>query len=304
MVEIRPVITDAEMHRCLSVLAEVEPSQRVPSVQDMRHRERQGRTLLLASLGETDVASGVVDRSSQAGRSFVMARVRPSFRRQGIGTAVLRELLTLAETLGLPVVGSMADDRGSVAFGESFGFAEVDRQVEQLRKIGDEPWPTPPPGVDIVSVAQRPELWRPAYDEVALQGYADMALEREVHVSAAEWMHSEMNNPEATFVALSGTQIIGVASLLTAEDESARAEHGLTAVRREWRGKGVASALKRQCLAWAAANGLTEVYTWTQKNNAEMRRLNEHLGFRYGLVSVSLEAPMPLRLPQPAQQAG
>jgi mycothiol synthase len=226
--------------------------------------------------------------------------VLPAFPRQGIGTAVLGELLKLAEKLELPLVRSMADDPGSVEFGVRFGFAEVDRQVEQLRAIGEEPQPTPPAEVSIVSIAQQPDLWRPAYDAVGVQGFADMALTSEVQITAEEWVNGEMNNPESTFVALSGTQIIGVACLLTEEDNPHRAEHGLTAVRREWRGKGVASALKRQCLAWAAANGLTEVYTWTRRNNADMRRLNEHLGFRYGLVSVSLEAPMPPR-PNPPQ---
>jgi GNAT superfamily N-acetyltransferase len=83
--------------------------------------------------------------------------------------------------------------------------------------------------------------------------------------------------------------------LLTEEDKSQRAEHGLTAEPPEWRGKGVASALKTHSLAWAAANGLAEDSPWTQRHKADMRRHNEHLGFRYGLVSVSLEAPMPLR---------
>ncbi|GIH10998.1 hypothetical protein Rhe02_90650 [Rhizocola hellebori] len=293
MVDVRQVETDEQMQRYLDVYAEVEPTQRVPTVAEMRAKERPGRATLVAYRSGDLVASGFVDRSGQVGRAFIMPRVRPAFRRRGIGTAVLRELLNLAEKLDLPVVRSMADDPGSVEFGLRFGFTEVDRQVEQLRAIGEEPPPTPPAGVTIVSIAQQPELWRPAYDAVGVQGFADLALTNEVKVTAEEWMTGEMNNPASTFVALSGTQIIGVASLLTEQDKPHRAEHGLTAVRREWRGKGVAAALKRQCLAWAADNGLTEVYTWTQRNNAEMRRLNEHLGYRYGLVSVSLEAPMP-----------
>jgi GNAT superfamily N-acetyltransferase len=300
MVDVRPVETDEQMQRYLDVLAEVEPTQRALTVAEMRAKERPGRTPLLVYRGEDPVASGFVDRSGLAGRAFVMPRVRPAFRRQGIGTVVLGELLALAEKLERPVVRSMADDPGSVEFGLRFGFTEVDRQVEQLRSIGQEPPPTPPAGVSIVSIAQQPDLWRPAYDAVGVQGFADLALTQELKITAEEWMAGEMNNPSSTFVALHGTQIIGVAGLLTDQENPHRAEHGLTAVRREWRGKGVASALKRQCLAWAAANGLTEVYTWTQRNNADMRRLNEHLGFRYGLVSVSLEAPMP-PLAHPAQ---
>ncbi len=56
----------------------------------------------------------------------------------------------------------------------------------------------------------------------------------------------------------------------------------------------MASTLKRLTLNWAAEHGLTEVYTWTQQGNDDMRRLNEQLGFRYGLVSIRVEAPLPL----------
>ena len=47
-------------------------------------------------------------------------------------------------------------------------------------------------------------------------------------------------------------------------------------------------------LWWAAEHGIREVYTWTQKGNENMRRLNEHLGFRYGLVAINMTAPLPL----------
>ena len=45
----------------------------------------------------------------------------------------------------------------------------------------------------------------------------------------------------------------------------------------------------RVTLHWAAQNGLTEVYTWTQRGNADMRRLNEHLGFVTRTESIRYE---------------
>ncbi len=65
-------------------------------------------------------------------------------------------------------------------------------------------------------------------------------------------------------------------------------------MRRDWRGRGVASALKRRTLAWAAANGIREVYTWTQRGNADMRRLNEHLGYVTRTESITVRAALPL----------
>lgn len=301
MVNLRLAESDADVEKYRMVLGEVEPGQRVPTVAEMRARERPGRALILAEVDGEPVGSGFVDRSDQAGRSFMIARVRPAFRRRGYGTTILQMCATLAESLGFPTVGTSADDPGSAVFAQRFGFVEVDRQVEQLRAIADEPYPLPPEGVRFVSVAERPELWREAYFQVALEAFEDFAIARQVQISLEHWENAEINEPAATFLALHGDDIIGVGSLMTDEDDPRRAEHGLTAVRRAWRGRGVASALKRQTLAWAAENGLTEVYTWTQKNNADMRRLNEHLGYRYGLVSISLEAPLPLpAAPAPA----
>ena len=98
------------------------------------------------------------------------------------------------------------------------------------------------------------------------------------------------------FLAIAGDDVIGVAGLLLDTDRPERAEVAYTAVRREWRGKAVASTLKRTSMAWAAEHGITEVYTWTQQGNENMRRLNEHLGFSYGAVSINLRAPLPLKL--------
>jgi GNAT superfamily N-acetyltransferase len=65
------------------------------------------------------------------------------------------------------------------------------------------------------------------------------------------------------FVAIADGEVIGCAGLLPDPDQPGRAEHALIAVRRDWRRRGVATALKRTTLAWAAAKGFTEVCTWT-----------------------------------------
>ena len=74
-----------------------------------------------------------------------------------------------------------------------------------------------------------------------------------------------------------------------------RAENALTAVRRAWRGRGVAAHLKRRTLHWAASNNaLDVVYTWTQAGNAPMLRLNEHLGYVTTRNSITVSRALPL----------
>jgi mycothiol synthase len=77
-------------------------------------------------------------------------------------------------------------------------------------------------------------------------------------------------------------------------DRPERGENALTAVRRAWRGRGIASHLKRLTLQWAAAQGLREIYTWTQAGNIRMLRLNEHLGYINGQVNITVSRSLPL----------
>jgi hypothetical protein len=61
-----------------------------------------------------------------------------------------------------------------------------------------------------------------------------------------------------------------------------------------WRQVHLAARLKRLTLHWAASNGVTEVYTWTQRGNEQMRRLNERLGYAYGQQSITVRRALPL----------
>ena len=72
-----------------------------------------------------------------------------------------------------------------------------------------------------------------------------------------------------------------------------RAENGLTVVDRRWRGRGLATALKRRQLAWAAANGIREIVTWTQEGNEAMQRVNVRLGYTARSVSRTMRRDLP-----------
>jgi mycothiol synthase len=174
----------------------------------------------------------------------------------------------------------------------------VDRQVEQVRIIGEEPAAAPPDAIEIIPVSQRPELWAVAYDTLAVEALKDLALTTPIEVTKQQWIQDWISAPECTFLALDRGEIVGCAGLMPDQDRPDRAENAFTAVRRDWRGRGVASALKRTTLVWAAAHGIAEVYTWTQRGNADMRRLNEHLGYVTRTESISVRAPLPLPLPE------
>ncbi|GIF70643.1 GNAT family N-acetyltransferase [Asanoa siamensis] len=291
MLTVRRARTDADFALVRQVRMAVMPYERAPSVAEMRASLSRDSLVLLVERGGELIGSGAADRSSITGAATVSPRVLPGFRRQGIGSRVLAHLWAHAATLGVARVLGHADDEGSKAFAERHGFAEVDRQVEQVREIGDEKLPPPRADVDVVTVAQRPELWDVAYDELASQAFEDMALIAPMHATLAEWRTTWIGDPAAMFLALDATGgggPVALAGLIADHDNPHRAENALTVVRRDWRGRGVAAHLKRVALAHAAATGLTEVYTWTQRGNADMRALNTHLGYATRLQSFTM----------------
>jgi len=108
-----------------------------------------------------------------------------------------------------------------------------------------------------------------------------------------DWLRDEATYPDGSFVALAGGRIVGFSRLLR-HDNPGVAEDGLTVVARAWRRRGLARALKERELAWAAANGIREVVTWTQRGNEGMRTVNERLGYDYRAVSLKMLRSLPL----------
>jgi GNAT superfamily N-acetyltransferase len=299
MVTVREAETATDLEAWRQVRLAVLPNERCPSVAEIRRSATRESAYLLAELDGVVVGAASCGRSDMAGRASLSVRVLPEARRRGVGTALLLPLAERVRALGYDEVGASVDEPESLPFAERFGFREVDRQVEQVHVVGDEPEPVIPEGVEIVAVADRPELWRVAYYQLAPEAFEDFALDTPLDVSLEQWERDWLAWPEGMFLALADGEVIGCAGLEPDADTPGRAENALTAVRRDWRGRGVASALKRTALRFAAANGLREVYTWTQRGNEDMRRLNDHLGYVTRSESITVRAPLPLEEPRP-----
>jgi mycothiol synthase len=294
VITVRPAESDADLEAWRRVRIAVVPNERAQTVKEMREALTPTQLYVLAELEGRVAGAGVAGRSDLAGQGFLSPRVLPEARRRGVGTALLRELAVHIQRLGFDRAGALTDDTESLAFAERFGFREVDRDVEQVRTVGDEPWPEPPPGIEVSSLAERPELFERAYGELALEAFRDFALDRPLEISLEDWKREWHVWPQASFVALADGELVGMAGLIRDDDRPERAENSLSAVRRDWRRRGVASLLKRTVLAWAAANGLQEVYTWTQNGNAAMRFVNERLGYETRSVAIRVRGRLPL----------
>jgi GNAT superfamily N-acetyltransferase len=280
MIELRVVSTPADLEAWVGVKNTVVPNEPV-TVEQLVATDEPGRLLLLAELDGSLAGSGIAAPSSFGNRAFLAARVLPDRRRCGVGSALVDALAEHGRELGRSGVNAFVDaaDEGSIAFAARLGLREVDYQLEQARIVGTEPVPELPEGIAVDSLAGRREELLEAAWPVAQQGYEELPLPGEVAYSLAIWLRDEATYPGGSFVAYDGCELVGYAGLIERAEGPATAEHGLTVVRRDQRGRGIARALKRSQLHWASTHGVNRLVTWTQKGNEAMQALNASLGY-------------------------
>lgn len=289
--DISPCVTDEDYEAWRQVRIAVLPYERTQSLADLRAGDSPDRLLLLARADGAVVGSGIAQRSESAGSGMAVARVLPEHRRRGVGTALLERLTAHVVDLGLPMLRSGADDEGSLAFAQRFGFTEVNREVEQTFRIQGPVDPPPAPaGIEVVRAQERPGLWEAAYQGFGREALAGFAVDTPLDVTPERWSREWLGDP--MFLALHDGAVVGCAGLGLDPDQPTRAENALTAVRGDWRGRGVAVHLKQLTLAWAAGHGIAEVYTWTQDGNAAMRALNTRLGYATTRTGIQLARPL------------
>lgn len=286
---------EPELESWRSIRMAVVPNERCPSAAELLRTASPEKLFLLAALDGRIVGCGVADRSEAGGLGMVAPRVLPDARRQGVGTALLLALAEHVASLGFPAVRATVEDDASLAFAHRFGFAEIGREVEQVRAVAAyEPRPEPIPGVELVSLGERPDLSARTYHELAAEALRDIPVEPRLEITAEDWEREWTSWPEGTFVALADGEIVGYAGVDRDEDVPWRAGHSATIVRSDWRRRGLASALKQETIAFAASRGVRELYTWTQDVNAGMRRVNERLGYVPRGFGIFLRADLPL----------
>lgn len=259
----------------------------------IEYARRAHWSLLLVEVDGEVAATGIGGLSHLPDRCFLVPHVLPDHRGRGIGTMLVHALAAHGRTLGTQLGSCAVDgsDEKSLAFARKFGFNEILRELQQVRELSNERAPTIPAGVVFVSIAERPELLEAAHP-LGSQGYVDMPTPERVAAPLENWLHDEATHPGGSFVAIAGDELVGYAGLV--EHAHARtAEHGLTVVRKDWRRRGLASALKQAQAHWASANGFQTLVTWTQSGNEAMQSLNEALGYRRAATTVRMWGVLP-----------
>jgi mycothiol synthase len=277
----------------------IVPREPVTAAEVVENRVRRRDDHRFLARADWQIAGiGMSFPSDLAGRTFVRVGVLEGFRRQGIGTQLLGHAVEVAQLHGSELVSSAVEegDQAGEAFAAAFGFVERLREVEVIRHLaGDEPEPEPV-GFEIVPVSSRPGLVEGAY-ALARVALPEMPLPVPYEAPPFEqWADEDAIGPRViaggTLVAVEDGRVVGFAGLLARGADPHLAEHGLTAVVPDRRARGIATALKRAQIAWAARNGYRRLITWTQDRNAPMQRVNAKLGYEPQPAWIRVEAPL------------
>jgi GNAT superfamily N-acetyltransferase len=301
MTEIRE-IHEAELERWVATTrAVLDEADTAEGYVDWKRQARETVWLLATDDGrDVGTAIGVGGWHSPEGVARGEIRVVADARGRSVGSDLLSELSAWAIGLGYSeLMGPVKEtDDVSLAWAQRRGFDEVGRNsllVLDLTAI-ETPSVEPPNGIEIVSWAERPEL-APAMYQVALESYPDVPGEDDAAMASfEEWLSMDMqgagDRPEATFVALEGDEVVAYAKLSLSRARPTVAMHDMTGVRRNWRGRGIAGALKAAEIAWAKENGYERLETQNEERNEPIRRLNERFGYVVTPGSITVRGPI------------
>jgi len=293
MIALRACETDADFEAWLAVRRAVLPNESTSSLADLKQGIRPDDLHLLAELDGELAGSGLMNRSD-TGRAHLAPRVLPDKRGRGVGAAILDRIAEHATEHGYAEASSHVadDDDRSIEFARRFGFEAVRRDIQQELDVGGVR-PRDVAGVEFVSIESRPELLEAAFP-LAQEGYTDMPVAG-IDVPLEGWLAEEATLPGGSFVALEAEQIVGYAGLMRWSGDDAKAEHGLTVVRRDRRRRGLATALKERQIAWAEANGVRTLVTYTQTGNENLQAVNARLGYVTTEGTIAFGRSLPLR---------
>jgi len=256
---------------------------------------------LLALTGDDAVGCGVGRPSSIQSSLYAMARVLPEHRRQGVGTLIYDGLSEHAREIGRESLWGRVreDDAESRAFLRNRGFREAGREYEVvLDTARADATPAPPDGIELVSLAERPDL-EPAVHELDCDVAADVPRPEGDDFEPQpfpRWREQYLEGPGAVpqtlIVALVDGEVVGYTGLRRRGATSPTAENMLTAVRRDWRRRGIATALKREQIARARAAGIEQIFTTNDETNTGMRGVNARLGYRPAPTHIVVTGPL------------
>jgi GNAT superfamily N-acetyltransferase len=226
-------------------------------------------------------AAEPLDGPDETHGAALSVEVRPDLGSRGVGTALLRAAMSAFPDAGVLQAVS-TDDPISMAFAVRNGFLpEGEQQIATVDTHVVGPAGAAPEGLRPLTLDTLPDL------RILLDTYNEVAAEESGRRSSLEdlrlsWWESPDNAPELSWGLVSDEgsgPVLAAFSTVMVDRRRSRCWNGMTATRPGYRGRGLASWVKRRTLNGLRAAGLTAAWTAEDTTNAAMLALNRRLGY-------------------------
>ena len=228
---------------------------------------------------------------------YCALQVIPDYRNMGLGSRLYQRILKkLQERAALLLRAEVKEDRQEgLRFAKKHGFTKEIEEWEaranpkelDYKKYDGLFTKLRVKGIEIVNLEDVLEHSRNAKRELYL---LDQTLAKDVPqpepftpMPFEIWEKKLFNAPNllprAFLVAKKGDELLGLHSFWASEVRPKDLYIGMTGVKREWRNRGIAKALKVQNMKWASDNGYEQIITWNNSKNVEILKINNELGF-------------------------
>ena len=231
--------------------------------------------------------------------------VHADWRKRGIGDYLLRVILAALQSMPAATLQSRAwdDQMDSLRFLRRRGFVETHRMVElhlnlseaDLTRLAELPHGLTAQGIEFTTLRQEgqdEQFWTKLTDlqQAAVIGWPDPDPDGVMTIPTGDEVRRMFDSWQTTsdtfFLAKADGVFIGYTALGPDHSAPEAIGTGPTAVRPEYRGRGVATALKALALTHARRNGWRTAVT--RSASPAMIRVNEKLGFQRGRAEVRL----------------
>ena len=226
--------------------------------------------------------------------------VHPEHQRHGVGSALFERLLGIVRGRKGERLRTDTQESRTAALGflAKRGFEEIQRYWESrldVKGFDFAPFASAEPraateGITLTTLQDELAVHGP--EEKMLQALYDMEIAAFLDVPFPdpatpfhfdEWKKWVLEGPnrldDAYFLAKDGEKYVGVSNMHKNPEHPGVIFQGFTGVIREYRGKGVAMALKIRTVRYARENEYREIRTGNNTRNRPMLRINEAMGF-------------------------
>ncbi|MEO7909353.1 MAG: GNAT family N-acetyltransferase [Roseiflexaceae bacterium] len=245
-----------------------------------------------------------------SGRYWCVIRVLPNYGRRGIGAGLYAQLLADLRALGanaalleldetLAELRPALERRGFRALLHSWAFTLDTRMCDLAAfAVPDQRRH----GLQITTLAN--ELshgadWLPPLHQLYTSVAGDVPIPGHPHPTPPpKWLAQQALSlpdslPDAFFIVRDGLRYVGMSYLHRDAETPGQLLQRITAIRPDYRGRGIALALKLKTIEYAQQHGFNKIHTAVESNNPSMLAINAKLGFVQGPGLVLFEKQLP-----------